>query len=138
MGLLALALFLGLLHLAWPALMPAFMAAGFALTAYRARAWLNGGSAAYRCPRGRRCGFIPGSLPLFLPLGFDLAMLVLSSALLRQAWLNWQRGSAPAAILAACFSTPILLAGARAAGRPLLSKCLRPFRAGGEPDESNP
>lgn len=132
LGLWGLVLFLGGSYFAWPVLMPGFLALGFLLSAYRAHDWIQGDADLYQGL------FISGfkshfdSLPFFLPLIFDLTLLILLEALLRQAWVNRQRGSLLAALLVACISTPILMLGARAVGRSLIRRALRPFRIDAE------
>jgi hypothetical protein len=123
---------------AWPALMPAFLVLGFLLVGLRAHAWVHGQAASYQ--RLSVPGFksLCNSVPFFLPLLFDLAMLVLLECWLRQAWLNRERGSVVGGVLVACLSTPILLIAVRALGRPLVRRALRPFRIKRDPFQLKP
>jgi hypothetical protein len=137
LGLIASFTFLVALYLAWPALMPAFLVVGFLMTAFHAHGWIHGQAAQYQDLFDSGFKSLFDSLPFFLPLVFDFALLVLLESMLRQAWLNKQRGSMLAALLVACVSTPTLLIGVRALGRPLIRRTLRPFQAERGSLESN-
>jgi len=128
LGLLTLALYWVGTFLAWPPLMVIFLMVGLPLCAYRAHRWINGEVDLYKKVFCSGFKSVFDSLPLFLPLLFDLYMLVLLENLLRQAWLNRQRGSVMAALTVAFVSTPILMIGVRAMGKAFLNKALRPYR----------